>query len=249
MHKYYRINEVAQFTSVSIRTLHYYDEIKLLSPSYRTEGGHRLYSKDDLMKLQQIITLKFMGFPLKEIQNLLHGSNFNIHESLKIQAGLLKKEAARIEVVSKLLDHLVDDSNGKNTFDWESIIKIIEILQLSELDKQTWYKKYLNENELEDMNKLFSGFTDEFWTDYHKRWADLFAEVRENLNTDPESETGIQLAKKWMNLVNEIYANKSELSRKLWNGYKAGIIPENQLPYDQSIIAYITRACEKLNAS
>jgi DNA-binding transcriptional MerR regulator len=247
MDKYYRINKVVQLTSVSIRTLHYYDEIKLLCPSHKTDGGHRLYSKDDLMKLQQIMTLKFMGFPLREIQNLLQGSHFNIHESLKIQAGVFKKEAARIKIVSKLLDHLVDDINDRNTIDWESIIEIIKILQLSELDKQTWYEKFLNEDELEEMKHLFSGFTDEFWTDYHKRWADLFEEVRQNLNTNPESETGIFLAQKWMALVNEVYASKPELSKKLWDGYKAGIIPENQLSYDQSIIAYITKACKKLN--
>jgi DNA-binding transcriptional MerR regulator len=244
MSKYYRINEIVQLTSVSIRALHYYDQIKLLSPSYRTEGGHRLYSKDDLIKLQQIMTLKFMGFSLKKIQNLLQASTFNIHESLKVQSDLIKKELSRIEAVAKLLDHLID--NFQNTIDWDSIIKIIEILQLNEIDKQKWYEKYLSQDELEEINTLFSGYTDEFWKNYHKRWDELFSEVMQNIHTDPESKIGKQLATKWMNLVNEIYAGKPELSKKLWDGYRAGIIPESQLRYDQSIINYITKACENI---
>lgn len=247
MQKYYRINEVLQLTSVSLRTLHYYDEIKLLSPSHRTEGGHRLYSNDDLLRLQQIVTLKFMGFPLKKIQMILEGSSFNLHESLKIQTDLLKKEVSRIADVSKLLDHLIDCLNHQDNLEWEGVINIIAILQLNELDRQKWYEKYLSQIELEEMNQLFSGYTDEFWADYHKRWEDLFHEVRQHLNTDPESEIGRQLAQKWMNLVNEVYAGKTELRNKMWDGYKAGIIPENQLSYDQSIIAYITKACETFN--
>lgn len=249
MKKHYRINEVVQLTSVSIRTLHYYDEIKLLCPSYRTEGGHRLYSNHDLIKLQQIMTLKFMGFPLKEIQSLLQESDFNLHESLKIQANMLKKEAARIEMVSKLLAYLVDSFNRGEGMNWENIIKIIETLRLSELEKQKWYEKYLTQDEQNEMNTLFSGYSEEFWIDYHRRWVELFDEVRQCLDTDPESEIGLTLAKKWLSLVDEIYGGASDLTKKLWNGYKAGVIPENQLQYDSSVIAYITKACEKLNTS
>lgn len=245
MSKYYRINEVLQLTSVSLRTLHYYDEINLLSPSYRTEGGHRLYSKEDLIKLQQILIFKFMGFSLKEIQKLLHGSTFSIHESLKMQASALQKEATRIVSISKLLNHLVDNIHHQEEIDWDKVFKIIETLQLNETDRQKWYEKYLTPVDLEEMHALFSHYSDEFWVDYHKRWADLFGEVKQHLHTDPESEIGLAFAKKWMALVDEVYAGKPELSQKLWNGYKAGIIPENQLPFDEQVIAYISKAYKK----
>jgi hypothetical protein len=99
--------------------------------------------------------------------------------------------------------------------------------------------------DISEINNL--GYSDEFWMDYHKRWADMIDEVRRHLNTDPESEIGIKLAKKWLSLVNEVYSGKPELIKKLWDGYKSGIIPGNQMPYDQAIISYITKACEKLN--
>jgi len=58
----YRIKEFSDKTSVTVRTLQYYDDIDLLKPSSRSQAGHRLYSEGDMLKLQQITTLKFMGF-------------------------------------------------------------------------------------------------------------------------------------------------------------------------------------------
>ena len=75
----------------------------------------------------------------------------------------------------------------------------------------------------------------------------MFAEVKENLTSDPESDIGIQLAKKWLSLVEEIHPKQSALSKKLWEGYKAGVIPQDQLLHDQDIIAYITKAINKLH--
>lgn len=60
--KYYQIKEISQMTSLSVRSLQYYDELGLLKPSKRSNAGYRLYSETDLLTLQQIITLKFLGF-------------------------------------------------------------------------------------------------------------------------------------------------------------------------------------------
>jgi len=247
MSKHYRIQEVLQLTTVSLRTLHYYDEINLLSPSFRTEGGHRLYTEKDILKLQQIVTLKFMGFSLKVIKKILENADFNIEQSLKIQADVMKKEASRINSISKLLDHVVNKFSHDPEFAWHNIYKIISILQLNESEKQSWYAKYLTASDLQELNVLFSKFPDDFWSDYHKRWSDLFNEVRQNIHTDPEGETGKYLAQKWMSLVTEVYGENRQLSSTLWEGYKAGIIPENQLQHDALVIDYISKACAKLN--
>jgi DNA-binding transcriptional MerR regulator len=247
MSKYYKINEVAKLTSVSVRTLHYYDEINLLNPSYKTTSGHRLYSKDDLLKLQQIITFKFMGFSLTNVQHLLQNPDFSMHASLKIQANELSKEALRIDKISKFLQYLVDHVEAGEAIDWEIINKVTETLQLSEIDRQKWYEKYLTTAELSEFEKRCIHYSDDFWQDYHKRWEIMFEEVKQNLMTDPGSDTGIKLAKKWLTLVEELHGNsESRLRYKLWEGYKAGIIPPEQLVYDKDIIAYITKAIEKL---
>ena len=68
----YSIKKLCQAAGVSVRTLHYYDEIGLLKPKYRTAKGHRLYSENEVLLLQQIVTLKFIGLSLDQIQKHLH---------------------------------------------------------------------------------------------------------------------------------------------------------------------------------
>ena len=76
----WKVDELAKQTGLSVRTLHYYDEIGLLSPSQRTEAGHRLYTADDIVRLQQVKSLRHLGFTLKEIRDYL-----NRPDSLRIR--------------------------------------------------------------------------------------------------------------------------------------------------------------------
>ena len=73
----YRVGEVARRTSVTVRTLHHYDEIGLLSPSHRAGSGHRLYTAADLGRLQQILSLRQLGFGLDEIRECLTAPGFD----------------------------------------------------------------------------------------------------------------------------------------------------------------------------
>ena len=66
-----KIGDLAKQTGVSVRTLHYYEEIGLLSPSHRTETGYRLYAEDDIIRLQQIVSLRQIGFSLAQIRQCL----------------------------------------------------------------------------------------------------------------------------------------------------------------------------------
>ena len=64
----FQAREFAELTGVTVRTLHHYDRLGLLKPSGRTAAGYRLYGERDFARLQQIITLKFIGFPLNQIK-------------------------------------------------------------------------------------------------------------------------------------------------------------------------------------
>ena len=67
----YQIKQLSEMTSVTVRTLQYYDEIGLLTPSSRTEAGYRVYSDDDVSRLQFINTFKFFGYSLRKIKTFL----------------------------------------------------------------------------------------------------------------------------------------------------------------------------------
>lgn len=88
------VNEVSKITGVSIRTLHYYDEIGLLHPSEITEAGYRLYDDTALERLQQILLFRELEFPLKEIKSILGSKKFDRKKALEQQIELLilKKE-------------------------------------------------------------------------------------------------------------------------------------------------------------
>ncbi|HKO00391.1 MAG TPA: MerR family transcriptional regulator, partial [Thermoanaerobaculia bacterium] len=70
-HDLFKVGELAKRTGMSVRTLHHYDAIGLLQPSRRSESGHRLYDRDDVARLQQIKSLRQLGFALDEIRELL----------------------------------------------------------------------------------------------------------------------------------------------------------------------------------
>lgn len=88
----YKISEVSKLTGVSIRMLHHYDEIELLIPSQKTEAKYRLYNDEDLKRLYEILILKELDFPLKEIKNILDSNSSNIEKNLLKQKELIKEK-------------------------------------------------------------------------------------------------------------------------------------------------------------
>ena len=91
------VNEVSKLTGVSIRTLHYYDEIALLSPTSITEAGYRLYNDTALERLQHIMLFRELEFPLKDIKEIVNGSNFDRNKALEQQIQLLTLKKEHIE--------------------------------------------------------------------------------------------------------------------------------------------------------
>lgn len=101
-----RISQVSKLTGISIRTLQYYDEIGLLKPSERTSSGYRLYNDEALQILQQILFFKELGFPLKEIYEILNNPDFDRINAFKKQKELFLLKRNRIDKLIQLLDRL-----------------------------------------------------------------------------------------------------------------------------------------------
>lgn len=234
MKKQYRIQELCKLASISVRTLHYYDEIKLLKPKHRGPNGHRIYSEDELLRLQQIVVLKFVGLSLNQIKTLLEDKNYNLLDSLKMQLNALSEEQVRIEKISNFLNYFIKQKELKQTIDWSSITKIIEIISLKQADTEAWYKKYFTSKELPHFELFAKKRTAE--------WMDLFNLTKNNLHTDPKSDFGQDLANQWLKLTEEIYGHIPEVKNKLWIAYKAGMIPHDYFPYDKAVIQYLENA-------
>lgn len=120
----YKVKDVARITNVSIRTLHYYDEIELLTPSGRTEAGYRLYNDNDLLRLQQVLIGRSLGLPLEEIRQWLDEPTFDYAKSLRKQRTLLIERLTEtndmIAAIDRTLEALKD---ALHDVDFEAIFE------------------------------------------------------------------------------------------------------------------------------
>jgi DNA-binding transcriptional MerR regulator len=98
------VGEVADLAHVTVRTLHHYDELGLLSPSERSETGYRLYSYDDLARLQEILIWRALGFSLAEIRSLLDDPGYDPVSALERQRELVGREIDRLGAVAAAVD-------------------------------------------------------------------------------------------------------------------------------------------------
>ena len=90
------VHQVSQITGVSVRTLHHYDQLGLLTPTQVTEAGYRLYDSAALQRLQSILIYRELGFPLKEIKIILDDPGYDPKEALSRQIALLESQQRRL---------------------------------------------------------------------------------------------------------------------------------------------------------
>lgn len=104
----YSVGQVAGFAGVTVRTLHHYDEIGLLSPSGRSHAGHRRYDDADLDRLQRVLFYRELGFPLDEVAVLLDDPESDPREHLRRQHALLTDRIARLQQMAKAVEHAME---------------------------------------------------------------------------------------------------------------------------------------------
>jgi len=108
--KAYTISQLAKMAGVSVRTLRHYDQIGLLKPSSRTEAGYRLYERQDLLRLQQILFFRELDFPLSEIQDILDDPAFDQVQALEGHRRRLERRMARLTQLLRTLDKTLSQS-------------------------------------------------------------------------------------------------------------------------------------------
>ncbi len=120
------VKEISEITGISIRTLHYYDEIGLLLPTKKSDAGYRLYDQKALETLQQILFFREFDIPLKEIKTFMQNNTLDKNQILKMQKNMLITKKIRLE---KLIAHIDDILKGESTMDF-TIFNKIEIEEM-----------------------------------------------------------------------------------------------------------------------
>src|SRR6202166_2660966 len=109
----YPVKKLSELSGVTIRTLHFYEEIGLLKPAYHGSNGYRYYEEKELLQLQQILFFKELGFSLKQIQKVLGQGDFDKLSALYAHKKSLSQEREKIEQLLKTIDKTIKHLKGK----------------------------------------------------------------------------------------------------------------------------------------
>lgn len=163
------VKDVSKLTSVSVRTLHYYDAIGLLTPTKVTDAGYRMYDDTALSRLQSILLFRELQFPLKEIKEFLDSPDFNQEEAIAQQIKLLELQYKHIGELISFAREI--QTKGVKTMNFE-VFDTNEIEQYKAEVKSKWgnskaYQEYeqrvvshSEHNDSKFVNEIMSLFTD-----------------------------------------------------------------------------------------
>ena len=213
----YHVREFAQLAGVTVRALHHYDRLWLLKPS-RTPAGYRLYYPRDLERLEQIVALKFLGIPLKQIRMMFHRGTNGMSESLRMQRRVLEEKRQLLDSAIRAIEEAEKATAPGNRPDSAILKKIIEVIEMQ--DNMDWSKKYYSEEaqaRIEERKNLWSPENQERWT---KEWTDLFRDVEAVLGEDPASAKAQALAARWKKLVEGFTGGDPQITAGLGKMYQ-----------------------------
>ncbi|HEU0077484.1 MAG TPA: MerR family transcriptional regulator [Longimicrobiaceae bacterium] len=203
----WKVGELARSTGLTVRTLHHYDRVGLLSPSRRTASGHRLYVAADVARLQQIRSLRELGFSLDEVREFLERPDASprrvvqMHvERLREQIAMQSRLCERLEAVAASLDRAEEVSAA-------DLLRTIEMM--------TMYERYYTPGQLEELKRRRETVGEERIREVEAEWPRLIAEVRAEMQrgTDPAEARVRELALRWMGLVREFTGGDPEIAR------------------------------------
>ena len=197
-----QINEFAKLTGVSVRTLHYYDEIRLLKPAFVDEqNGYRFYDENSLERMQEILFYRELDFELKSISEILSSPDYDKKKALAEQRKLLILKKERLE---RIIDALDGAEKGKvimtvfDNSDYETARK-----QYETEAKQRWgntdaYKEHAEKTAI---------YTKDKWQDVNEGLMSVFAKFAECMNNGhtADSDNAQALVKELQDYITENY--------------------------------------------
>ena len=127
-----KVGELAKRTGLTVRTLHHYDEIGLLKPSLHTEAGYRLYTRADVARLQQVLSLRQLGFALEEIRDCLDRPGFAPVEVICLHVARLREQIELQRKLCERLEALAEHFRTAEEVSAEEFLFTIEVMTMIE---------------------------------------------------------------------------------------------------------------------
>ena len=233
----WKIGELARRTGLTVRTLHHYDEIGLLSPSYRTGSGHRLYTADDVTRLQMIVSLRQLGLPLREIGDWLSRPDTSARGVIELHLTRLREQIDAQQTLYRRLEAIAERLRSAEEVSAEDFLTMMEMIAM--------YDKYYTAEQRQQLEERARQLGPEAIRAAEAEWPELIARVRAEMEkgTDPASETVQALARRWQELVQSFTGGDPGIAQSLKTMYEQEPAARERTGLDPEIFAYVNRAC------
>ena len=233
----YQVREFANMAGVTVRTLQYYDHIGVLEPSDKTDANHRLYARHDLLKLQQILTLKQLGFTLKEIKQMIHHPDYDLRGALESQKQALDAQIRQLQEVSAAMEHAMDVLDTTDTWDWDSVQFIIQ----GTVDRQylDWIRRYFSDEQIKGFAERSKHIPPEALQRSHQQWRSIVLRVRENQHLPAHHPTLQAIAKEADDLIQQFTQGDAQITQSLNKMYsEPENIPSTYKVFDDDVMPF-----------
>jgi MerR family transcriptional regulator, thiopeptide resistance regulator len=198
--RHYKVHEFAQLAGVTVKALHHYDRLGLLRPA-RTDTGYRAYRQRDLETLEQIVALKFLGLPLKQIGVVLRRAA-QLPEALRFQRRALEEKRELLGRAIRAIRAAEESLDSGQPAEAAILKTIIEVIDMQ--DGVSVMKKYYSEEAWETYQRYYEeGPSPE--------WRQLYRDGEALLGTDPGSEAAQALVPRWFELSRRAFTGDPEV--------------------------------------
>lgn len=200
-HKTMTVHEVANLTGITIRTLHYYDEIGLLKPAIVTDSKYRLYTDDDLCRLQEILFFREVGFALKEIKSLLNSPNYNRTKALKQHLAILQAQKERIDALISLVQEEIKGAAEVSFAPFSNS----KVLELQEKYREEILERWGNTDSFKEYEITFSSKARKMQNEQMEAFYSIAQSMFEKLalyeGRSPNCQEVQEIVKEWQDYI------------------------------------------------
>lgn len=209
----WKIGALASATGLTVRTLHHYDHIGLVSPSGRTPSGHRLYEEADVQRLYQVLALRQLGLPLDKVGAAISG-HVSLPEILAAHRGFLGDQLAATAALHARVGAVASTLGRRPGAPVEDFLGMIQkVVAMNDMAT-----KYFDEEQLADLAERRDRLGDEAIDETQAGWAELLPQVTEAVESgmDPASSEAQRLAARWMQLLERFHGGDDGLRDGLY---------------------------------
>ena len=216
-----RVKEFAREAGVSVRTLHLYDRLGLLKPAALTASGYRLYGDAELERLEHIVLLRFLGFSLDQIRELLAGPRRPLRDALRMQRSVIERQQRRLAAAMAALAEAERRLSEDEQADlWPTLRNVMEAFTMQ--NDWEWTRRYYSQEALEKIGRFHAETPRETIEQGERDWSALIADVEEaaSRGVDPASDEARALADRWRALLLQFTKGDAEIQRglnRLWS--------------------------------